>query len=47
MAVERRQVQRRPAAVVRVDVDAVLQQRAYRVGLTVPVKQYFVENVLV
>ena len=38
VAVERRQVQRSPAAVVRVDVDAVLQQRAYRVGLTVPVK---------
>ena len=36
VAVERRQVERSPAPVVRVDVDAVLQQRAYRVGLTVP-----------
>ena len=45
VAVERRQVQRSPTAVVRVDVDAVLKQRAYRVGLTVPVKRYFVKNV--
>ena len=41
VAVERRQVQRRPAPVVRVDVDAVLQQRADCVGLPVPVSTSF------
>ena len=36
VAVERGQVQRRPAPVVRVDVDTVLEQRADCVGLAVP-----------
>ena len=42
VSVERRQVQRRPAPVVRIDVDAVLQQSADGVGLAVPGKSYFV-----
>ena len=39
MAVERRQVEGRPTPVVRVDVDAVLEQRADGVGLPVPVER--------
>ena len=41
VAIERGQVQRRPAPVVRVDVDAVLEQRADCVGLPVPVSTSF------
>ena len=41
VSVERGQVQRRPAPVVRVDVDAVLEQRADCVGLPVPVSTSF------
>ena len=46
VAVERRQVEGRPAPVVRVDVDAVLEQRADGVGLTVPLRDcYIVQGV--